>query len=338
MISVDHLYKIHTVYTHANCPDGMASAILIRDALPGAAITFVQHNTEEHLTMKAEKGVLFVDFAPHESRVDDFVEAGAFILDHHKTARPIVEAFGDRAVFGDEVTEPGVCGAVLAYRHVWKPIFESLGHEDSLTASLTARAHKFATLAGIRDTWQKDDADWFEACAQGEMLRFYPAEDWLNLQGTEGSDISMFEPQNDTWWANRMALGHLILKRHAEGVKKAIARAYRATTIKGTSVVILSDIKTPSDAAEALGDEADLVMGFFLEIRDGQAMMNVSTRTRGDFDCAAFCKRLGGGGHTKAAGFSVPVQVGTSIYDAGPNPYAHLLHLVNQWEQGKGLR
>ena len=139
------------IIVHAHCPDGMASAMILTAALPEAKIEFVQYNSPEHIEMTAEADMLFCDITPHRSRVDDFVRAESIVLDHHRGAKDIVDAFGERGVFADEEKEPGVSGAVLAFREVYDCALDMDGpNAPSFDVS------DFATLAGIRDTWQRE--------------------------------------------------------------------------------------------------------------------------------------------------------------------------------------
>jgi len=331
--TIAQLKAIKTVVTHENCPDGMASAILLHDVLPDAKIVFMQYQTEAHKTQVAEPGMLFADFSPHEGRVKDFVAAGALVLDHHKFARPIVDAFEGNGVFADEVTQPGVCGAVLAFRHVWQPLksaqydlnrFDRIDDENGIKGEYDALVHRadtFATLAGVRDTWQNKHPDWRKACIQAEMLRFYPPDNWLSV-------FNPFRYENNSWWAERMKLGELLVEKHERSVKKSIEKSYRYTTPYGTRVVILNSLHTTSDAAEALDSEADLVAGFSFEIENGTPKVIFSTRSRGNFDCGAFCKAHGGGGHTKAAGFNQPFEIGSM-----ENPYAAFARVLGSYER-----
>jgi hypothetical protein len=69
----ERLPKVWTVVTHENCPDGIASAIICKEALPEADVVFVQHGTEALANLPARGGLLFVDIAPPRARVDEFL-------------------------------------------------------------------------------------------------------------------------------------------------------------------------------------------------------------------------------------------------------------------------
>jgi oligoribonuclease NrnB/cAMP/cGMP phosphodiesterase (DHH superfamily) len=314
-MNVDKLQKVATVVTHARCPDGVASAILLRNALPNAAIVFVQHGSAELAALKAEPNMLFCDFAPPADRAAEFREAGALVLDHHKTAKDIVLSFGSNGVFADEHDEPGVSGALLAYREVWRPM---LGENKAYTRIRDTAARTFAEIAGVRDTWQKTDWRWRDACIQASALLAFSPSSWLAKRDP-------FDVRNEAWWKHRLEVGHILLMKHESDVKDAIKSAIPLTVIhneKTVTVKVIPSVLLTSDAAELLGDTVDLVVGYLFEpTPDGGTRLQFSLRSHAGFDCAAFAKQFGGGGHTAAAGFSVVAHSPLGI-----NPYECLDH------------
>lgn len=286
-IHLDALRVVNTIVAHADCPDGIASAMILHDALPGARIIFARHGAPETVAMRAEPGMLFCDFSPPAARVAEFVEAGAIVLDHHRTARDVVDAFGPRGVFGDEVADPGVCGAVLAFREVWHP----LRRNSHVSAHRIAAVHDFAALAGIRDTWQRHDPRWDDACAQAAALTFWPVDGLLAAHVED--------------WPARLVIGPTLQARRAESVTRAIRDGMRIH-VGGREVAILSTTDT-SDAMDRLGAEGVvMVLGFGYRCEVGAPRMIVSLRGRG-VDVAALARAEGGGGHTAAAGFTLDV-------------------------------
>lgn len=271
---------IKHIVTHADCPDGIASAMLCHDAIPEASITFVQYGTPAREQLEAVEGMLFVDMTPPEARVDEFVAAGAWVLDHHRGARELVARFGERGIFADEAESPGVAGANLAYQYVWKP-WNDVFNEPLPTAPDISR---FTKLAGIRDTWQKDDPLWDEACAQAAALTFF--DDEYLIFGHPPYLLS-----------EERRVGYRLIERREEAVKKAALNAYRCDI----GAIFSDPDRLTSDVAEALRDEGvALTAGFFFP---EPHVMVVSLRSDGSVDVAALVKPYGGGGHTRAAGF-----------------------------------
>lgn len=304
------IQAVRTIVSHDNCGDGTASALLLRDAIPDAEVQFVQYGTAAYRDLVASPGMLFCDICPPAERAEEFVRAGAIVLDHHRTARAVVEKFGSNGVFADETREPGVSGAMLAYREVWGPL-----KATQSAPSVQAWAEKFATLTGIRDTWQNKSPLWDEACRQGNLMHFMPNTDWLRISLPELAA---------NWDSHFEWIGHVLTARHTKAVQKSIGRAGQYQTARGTRVVIFNSTAHTSDAVESLGAEADLVAGFAYEVESGQERMSVSSRSRNNFDCSAFAKMFGGGGHLRAAGFSVPV--------GEKSPYNTILELISQFE------
>jgi hypothetical protein len=323
MLPLDKLKAVTTIISHANCADGTASAMFLHDILPAAKIQFLQYGTEAYRTLKAEPGMLFCDFSPHPETYQQFIDAGALILDHHKGAQAIVEAFGENGVFGDE-KDPGVCGAFLAYREAWFKLKHTDGKPGPSPLEAGFGGH-IARLAGIRDTWQRQDSMWDEACVLAEAMRFYPTESWLIDQP--------FAPEEKAeWWEARMATGRILVERNDRAVENAVGGSYHFTTSRGTRCVLFSGVRLSSDAAEFLdldAEKADLVVGFdYVGIEEGQAVLVFSTRSHRTFNCLELCKAHGGGGHTKAAGFSVKFDPKVGAQD----PYSVFECLLEKYE------
>ena len=322
MIPRQNLDAVRTIVTHDSCADGTASAIILRDAYAGkgVGIRFIQYGSDAHRSLQPEPGMLFCDITPVAEMAREFVQAGAIVLDHHRTARGIVEQFGESGVFADENAEPGVCGAVLAYREVWRVLEPSFNVFDPQTDQDVSRAkfiHEFATLAGIRDTWQRQSPRWEDACAQSSVLSFVPNERWLQKSLSEIAD---------SWKQDYEWLGLMLQDKHARDVARTAAKGWPFTTEKGVRVLIIPSTQT-SDVAELLDDKYDLVVGFGYTFDPliGYPQMILSTRSHTTFDCSTFCRSHGGGGHTKAAGCSF--KVGPDML----NPYEFIEGLIRAY-------
>ncbi len=274
------LSSIKVLVTHANCPDGIASALIVRDVMPDVRVVALDYGADRD-ALPVEPGMLFVDMSPPAARVQEFVDAGAIVLDHHKTARGVVEAFGDNGRFGDEQTDPGVCGAMLAFWHAWKgPRCHSMRWRDAVLS--------FATLAGVRDTWQREHPAWQAACEQAEYLRFVGLDRALEL----GLDAVI---------ANQGWLGSHLWARKQEAAMRAAEQCYK-TRCAEHALAIVAGVDVVSDVADLL--DADLVAGFRYEARC-YPVLHVSLRSRGRVDVGALAQRLGGGGHSGAAGYRI---------------------------------
>lgn len=292
MIPIEKLLAIKHLVTHINCPDGVATAMIIQDVLPGIRVTFLQYDTIEHKTLDPEPGMLFCDFSPFKGRTAEFVAAGAIVLDHHKTQKEVVAQFGANGIFADEKEEPGVCGAYLAFREVWLPLKggQSRPAEAPPLEGVGNVVAEFARLAGIRDTWQRTSPDWLKACEQAEALLFWQPEDLF------------IHPSQ---WAEKLALGPVLYERRLRGAQSCLDQGFVFTTPKGRKVIVFEGLKPTSDASDLDGGNHDVIVGFGYNTEElTRPRVIFSTRSRGKFDCSAFCLAHGGGGHTSAAGFS----------------------------------
>jgi len=317
MIPLDVLKAVKTIITHRNCSDGTASAIILQDVFSTASVRFLQYDTEGHQKLQAEPGMLFCDMSPPEDRVDEFVAAGAIVLDHHATVEPLVAKFGKLGVFADLKQEPGVSGAVLAYREVWLP----LTHWTTLHKGF---AEWFVRLAGIHDTWQTQDPLWRKSCELNEILRFYPNDWWLSRG---------LGRLADRWETDFSELGKNLLEKHEAKVQRATDGGFRWTSPQGTKVIIFEGVTLASGASEVLGSQVDLVAAFNYFTDNGQPKVIWSLRSHTSFDCGAFAKERGGGGHTKSAGFGAKVQEG----DANPYDYfKRVLEYVEMMQEARG--
>jgi hypothetical protein len=296
------------------------AAILLQDVLPAARIQFCNYGLQQQ-GLEARPGMLFCDFSPHESRVEEFVKAGTLVLDHHKSARPVVEAFGQLGIFGDEVTNPGVSGAVLAYSHVWLPL------KKDRTPAEKDCAEDLARLVGIRDTWQKRDPEWGVACEVGEALRFFSQESWMVP--------SPFAADRWQWWENRLTVGRRLVEKHTKTVEKALKGSWRFMSAGGNDVALFQGMRLVSDAQEMV--DAAIVVAFdYLGIeQEGLVTLGYSLRSpAAGFNCAAFCKRQGGGGHFAAAGFTLRFDP----LAGGQDPYSLFKARLHEYEAEAGLR
>lgn len=322
MIPLDKLKSLQRAYVHANCPDGTASALILKDALPDLEVHFVKYDSQEHREIEPLPNTIFCDFSPYIGKgeinkepgsvLDMWIQEEVIVLDHH--SRDIVEPY-PFGVFGEN--DKLECGAMLAYLHVWIPVQRSyLGAprqpgDPSCRGREAMEVENFARLAAIRDTWQRNHGDWDAANEQAAELMFWKFEQ-LNLDTcTPGLSARLFE-------------------RQIELANSCIKEAFVFRTEKGTKVLMFQGVSATSDAAELLDNQPELVpnlvVGFHYRFDGGSLKLQFSTRSHTGFDCQAFARAHGGNGHKEAAGFTV---------EAGPfqtNPYAVFGSILGKYE------
>jgi hypothetical protein len=297
-MNAQDVLKCTRIITHANCPDGIIAAAIVHHYIPDAMIEPVHYGTPERENLHITPGMIFVDMTPPDALVEEAVAAGAIVLDHHNGAKDKVLAFGENGVFADEVTEPGISGAVLAYRHVALPLGEFAGVFNN-TGIL---------LIGIRDTWQKNSPLWKDACAFSAAVLFNGQEYYKThhcLADTES-----------------LGLGYKLLAVRQVEVDRCIANIVTFDRFDGLTFGIYMD---PAHLSSDVGEKAieeiglcDVTAGFsYRKSNDGILSLNFSLRSNGKYDVSRLASRHGGSGHTRAAGFSVPVDPFLHI-----NPYS----------------
>lgn len=277
-LPVEAILRLEKIVVHANCPDGIASAIILHHALPRLPVEFVVHGTPEHNQEPCR--ALFCDFSPPAERAQAWVDADAIVLDHHATARPVVELFGNAGVFADEMTDPGVSGALLAYLFA-----ERLGRA-------THPMLEFAELVGVRDTWRRSHPDWEEACHLSSALTFFGADFWLKSGLPDRGHIEAGRVVYEKRLKKAAETAAVLQPQSFQGVRFGL--------FNDSAEKLTSDV---GEAARANGRELDFVAGYFVT---NDETLVVSMRSVADgFDVGAIAKANGGGGHTKAAGFQV---------------------------------
>ena len=334
-MNIDLLKSVKKLVTHKGCPDGVASALLIRDALPDVEVVWLTYGEPAYEGLRPEPGMLFCDIVPYAERdtagqltakglaqIEAWVASGALVLDHHRGVADLVGMFGERGRYVDEEEELGVSGAVLAYEEVWSELIRdnstlAWADDAGVLRSNGVRPpgthdafFEFAELCGIRDTWQKRDTRWREACAQAVVLAFWPAEDLL----TRGMEFAFAQC--------RGPLGEILLQRQEVEDTQTIAEAHRFNMpflrsphdaglwdVDLQVVVFEGQSRAASDVAGRLGDTIDPAREALLVIAwhyfvgaDGVPRVKLSCRSKGLFQAVAFAQAYGGGGHDHAAG------------------------------------
>jgi len=305
------LAEVRRIISHANCPDGMASAMILKDALPSATVELVQYGTTAHQQLACTPGMLFCDMSPPAERVAEFVEAGAIVLDHHKSAKGVIDAFGERGVYADAELEPGVSGALLAYMHVWRLLDPRAEYGPARFAdtpglgwTLPSRSLAFSMLAGVRDTWQTHDPRWPEACAQAQALLFWGEQRLLG----DG---------HPPWLsAEELEVGRVLYQqqlRRADDVARNLYVLGVFAFFNDTTAALVSDVAEavrsyPKGPPESLvtipAMHARVLVSYAVKTNDARGLRYAySLRALDDdVDVSELAALISGGGHKGAAG------------------------------------
>lgn len=298
------LASVSQIITHRNCPDGLASAIILHDAYPAIPIIFHYPGSRDLTAETIVPNTLFCDISPTKETAEAWKDAKAIVLDHHASARSLVESFGDLGIFADEKIDIGYCGAYLAYEEVWLPLRQMFFRDIPLETRLKNfhNVKEFARLAGIRDTRVNQSPYWDEACIQAEAMKFYAVDTWL-----DGPAISSEEWPD--FYKSRLAIGQILKEKGDRRSEKTKTTAYRFTIQNGPTVGIVPTVRT-SDLLDVKSDGLDIVIGFMYICDNPQRpTLRLSCRSRPPYTILNFCQSHGGGGHTQAAGCELPADV-----------------------------
>jgi len=258
MISIEKLKRVTVVYTRAHCPDGLASAMILKDAFrmlgTNPRIEFLAHGTSEHRNAQPpthdQSTILFCDIAPwvppdSEGRAAQIermrnwaqFHPTAIVLDHHVGAKEIVEAFGENGVYADAEKEPSVSGAVLAWREIWQSILNTkvLGPERAKDPGVEVyrAVRDFALSVGARDTWQTKDERFMRGQYISKMLMSKPASWWLEERYVDPSNSGsgsvtvlkkLIQPYLDEI---EIAIGRSFFEAHENAVSQAAEQCVR---------------------------------------------------------------------------------------------------------------
>lgn len=331
MISIDKLKRVNVVYVHADCPDGLASAMILKDAFRmlgrSPEIIFLKHGTEEkHLATPREGkrwdpshgGIaLFCDIAP-DYHCDPEDEPLTIVLDHHKGVEELVRSFGENGIFADEKKDPGVSGAVLAFREVWDAVLTHLVSTEGGVVDPPANissVRDFAQCIGARDTWQTKDPKFIRGQWMSKILMAKPADHWLNPRESMDRDPRLFTDAFLT--SDEVDQGRTLYEAHLEAVRQAVDQIVYLTNGVSRCAVFQEQAcgaRLTSDVAEALrekGTDCKFVAGFsfVVDAPGGVPRLSYSVRGLNGFDVSRFARANGGNGHTGAAGFSVELKL-----------------------------
>lgn len=290
--------KVDTIVVHASCVDGFLSELILRESYPEAKVIRAQYDALAKL--EPSPNMLFCDIAPPLKVAASFFDAGATVLDHHKSAAAIFALPNAR---GEYSATPGVSGSVLAFRHVIQ-----VGKAPSNLYKLA----NIVELVGIYDTWVESSPLFERACAAHAVLDLY-----------KGDPEAFSVEKITTGWESHEQLGRLLFLRTVDTAKRIAKRAIvKRVKVDGRELTVgcLTDPVSTAVLNQACQYvEADVVLSAFLpevdpstspegpvlELDGGEVRASLRSRDA-SIDCAALAQKLGGGGHQGAAGFGVP--------------------------------
>lgn len=300
--------------------DGFASAIAASKTEQWCYATYiqVQYNQPfpEQVKVDADAEILIVDFSYSREILEDLHSKvkSLLVIDHHKTAQTALAGL-EYAVF--DLKE---AGATLTWKYF---------HGDKPIPDLI----KFV---GDRDLWKFEypESRWLEhgihATGSGKSLAF-----WDRLF----ADSNLF--------AETLSNGKQI-HQYITGVVDAFVKAKKYSVRQfpelfklnnAPTVAVYNTASLISETAEAVytaETAVDFVMSYFILPDTGKVVFSLRAAQAKTVDLGQLAKCFGGGGHPKAAGFSLPydeaeVFVNPDYQGSVPSTYLEAVRaLLNQ--------
>ncbi len=264
---------------HGNCADGFAAAWVVRGAFArtGIEVDFFPGVYGEPPPDVTDRDVYIVDFSYKRPVLEEMAARAntITILDHHKTAEADLAAFG-------------------AGSSKIKTVFDM-------------------TRSGARITW-----DFFYGWEVGPPPLLLHIEDrdlWLfKLEGTREIQANVFSyPYDFEVWDKLMASdpqilraeGAAIERKHHKDIAELVGVSKRRMIIGGHDVPVANLPYTLSSDAGHKMAKGEPFAACYMDTPTGRVF---SLRSTPDgVDVSEIARAYGGGGHAKAAGFTVPI-------------------------------
>ena len=261
--------SVDCVIYHADCTDGFGAAYAAWKQLGNRA----EYHACKHGTPPPDvkgKVVAILDFSFNNATTKQMIEdaEGLIVIDHHKSA--MVELHDISNTHFDMTKS----GAMLAWE------FFHVGKEPP----------KFISYIQDRDLWTWELPYSKEFAAAFDMVPF------------EFEEFEKYE--DDSVFDDAVKRGSYILAYSKTVVKKVCEKA-SARKLDEKDVLVVNASHWMSEIGNRLAPDCDVAMIWYYDHAD--RLIKVSLRSFHDtVDVSEVAKKFGGGGHKKAAGFTLP--------------------------------
>jgi len=261
--------SVNCVIYHANCTDGFGSAYAAWKLLGNRAEYYPCKHGQEPPDVK-DKTVVILDFSFSNEVTKKMISEAKdlVIIDHHKSA--VVELHD----ISNTIFDMSKSGATMAWE------FFHPGKESP----------KFVQYITDRDLWKWELPYSKEFSAAFDMVPF---------------DFEEFEKfEDDSVFDDAVKRGSYILAYSKTVVKKVCDKAANRK-INGKHVMVVNSSHWMSEIGAKLSPDCDFALIWYYDHNDKN--IKVSLRAFHEhIDVSEIAKRYGGGGHKKAAGFTLP--------------------------------
>lgn len=289
--------KIFDVYVyHDKCMDGLV-AMAVAFQLPvehNRSFTTIPgtHGTEINLDKFKDRSVCFLDYSVGKDRMLEILEVAnkVTVIDHHISVYTELSEI-DHPNF-DYVYDIRQSGAQLAWSHF-------IGTTEPY----------FIELIGDRDIWTKKykDADILNLALRvtnmrlGQMSVFI--RDLIDFRN-KNSDTSVFPA---TYELIRQGHDYNVYNQHI--VKQIAENAYEARLDDGTPVYKVNcPVGFTSDVGNLLARKSPSGVAWMYSDVPGKRVNSLRVSATSEYDASVYAKSKGGGGHRRAAGFSIDLD------------------------------
>jgi oligoribonuclease NrnB/cAMP/cGMP phosphodiesterase (DHH superfamily) len=275
---------------HANCLDGFASAFILWKTL-GPKVEFIPafYGKEPCYADLADNEVYIVDFSYPADIMAKICEQAHYVtvIDHHESAiRKLAGFSAENYTAKFDITRAGT-----ALTH------EFFFHDREM--------HPILQMIANRDLWNFSIPGTKEICAaMWEEDRTFERWDWILSRQPLAMQEKLFQT------------GSIILKMNARNIEGILRSGTRQ--IPGSTIPICNmPYMYASEAGNILAQGHPFSITYFDRRDCRQYSLRVAD---GDFNVAKLAEMYGGGGHKKAAGFTVSLS---SVSDGVPLGFAH---------------
>jgi oligoribonuclease NrnB/cAMP/cGMP phosphodiesterase (DHH superfamily) len=284
--------KIVVIY-HENCWDGFCAAWLFHRVYPDALFIPAQYGDPIPLAQVEGNDVYIVDFSYPLAAMKELALAatGLTVLDHHKTAEPILKELQQDAEGRIEIIfKLDASGGRLA----WEYLEDCLGE---------LRPNWLVRYTEDRDLWKNMLPNTLAANA---ALRSYPLD--FGFWDSLAEMVDDIDFNSD--WIKFCSEGAAILRRETQIVDDAVRNA-EEVILAGHTVLAVNSTVLFSDIAGKLAKGRPFGIAWF--VRKGGIYQYSLRSEEGGEDVSLIAQGLGGGGHKHAAGFENKNDVLTRI-------------------------
>ncbi|MCW9056198.1 MAG: DHHA1 domain-containing protein [Gammaproteobacteria bacterium] len=260
---------------HGNCPDGFAAAWAVRHAL-GDAVEFYKGVHQQPPPNVSGKDVLLVDFSYKKDVLIEMLKTAASItiLDHHISAeKDLADLLSSGKIKG--LFDMSKSGAMLAWE--W---FNPGVPAPMLIEHIQDRDLWQFKLAGTREVHSAVSS------------HPYDFEVWDSLMESTSYGLEVLKRD-----------GKAIERRLQKDIQELIASGVRRMVIGGYDVPVLNVPSAYVSDAGNIMSQGESFAACYWDHPDGRSFSLRSSES--GVDVSEIARQYGGGGHAKAAGFTV---------------------------------